>query len=259
MQNKNITKKSKNNTHKKKRFIPGIYNYCDRWCERCPHKDECYLYYKEQARRSQHQLYGEDPDDPDIIMRDILNEFRETQVILNKKLKENKIDIRELRKQGLRFEKPRSFDFENKLAIKISQEYFNKTHKFLENFYKKYYNFLQEYNIEIGIDDIKDEIEVISWYHNMLPSKVWHIYYEYQNWKDEKDRKYKNMIKEDLPKYYDLIYKCYKKSVKSLKSLSSKRTEMQKEANDLLKILNKFNNELKKDFKSIALSHKKRN
>jgi len=23
------------------RFIPGIYNYCDRWCERCPQTSRC--------------------------------------------------------------------------------------------------------------------------------------------------------------------------------------------------------------------------
>ena len=25
-------------------FIPGIYNYCDRWCERCPMTDRCLLF-----------------------------------------------------------------------------------------------------------------------------------------------------------------------------------------------------------------------
>jgi len=24
-----------------KRLIPGIYNYCDRWCERCPQTHRC--------------------------------------------------------------------------------------------------------------------------------------------------------------------------------------------------------------------------
>src|SRR4030042_3705122 len=24
-----------------KRFVPGIYNYCDRWCERCPQTSHC--------------------------------------------------------------------------------------------------------------------------------------------------------------------------------------------------------------------------
>src|SRR5262245_12410315 len=31
------------------RFIPGIYNYCDRWCERCPLSHRCLNYASEQA------------------------------------------------------------------------------------------------------------------------------------------------------------------------------------------------------------------
>src|ERR1043165_3814334 len=30
-------------------FISGIYNYCDRWCERCPLTSRCLLYATEQA------------------------------------------------------------------------------------------------------------------------------------------------------------------------------------------------------------------
>ncbi|MCB0550950.1 MAG: hypothetical protein KDD19_25495 [Phaeodactylibacter sp.] len=28
--------------------IPGIYNYCDRWCERCSFTSRCLLYAQEQ-------------------------------------------------------------------------------------------------------------------------------------------------------------------------------------------------------------------
>jgi hypothetical protein len=31
------------------RFISGIYNYCDRWCERCPLSSRCLTYAMEQA------------------------------------------------------------------------------------------------------------------------------------------------------------------------------------------------------------------
>jgi hypothetical protein len=44
------------------RFIEGIYNYCDRWCERCSFTSRCMLYAMEE----------EDRDDPDA--HDIRNE-----------------------------------------------------------------------------------------------------------------------------------------------------------------------------------------
>jgi hypothetical protein len=45
-------------------FISGIYNYCDRWCERCSFSSRCFLYATEQA--------DSDFDDPEV--RDITNE-----------------------------------------------------------------------------------------------------------------------------------------------------------------------------------------
>ncbi len=45
-------------------FISGIYNYCDRWCERCQFTSRCFLYATEQA--------DEDLADPET--RDISNE-----------------------------------------------------------------------------------------------------------------------------------------------------------------------------------------
>lgn len=33
-------------------FITGIYNYCDRWCERCPLTARCLLFHQEQAPQS---------------------------------------------------------------------------------------------------------------------------------------------------------------------------------------------------------------
>src|SRR5213592_3231480 len=32
------------------RFISGIYNYCDRWCERCPLSNRCLNYAMEKER-----------------------------------------------------------------------------------------------------------------------------------------------------------------------------------------------------------------
>jgi len=44
------------------RFISGVYNYCDRWCERCPLTSRCLTYTMERE---------EDVGDP--ASRDITN------------------------------------------------------------------------------------------------------------------------------------------------------------------------------------------
>jgi hypothetical protein len=45
------------------RFIPGIYNYCNRWCERCPHTARCLLFA--HVRYYEDVAAGRDALDPD--------------------------------------------------------------------------------------------------------------------------------------------------------------------------------------------------
>src|ERR1051326_396050 len=55
-------------------LVSGIYNYCDRWCERCAFTSRCLLYATEQA----------DPDANDPEVRDLNNAkfWRKMQEIL---------------------------------------------------------------------------------------------------------------------------------------------------------------------------------
>ena len=72
------------------RFISGVYNYCDRWCERCPLTSRCLTYAMEQ----------EDAGDP--ASRDITNRafwqrlegiLREAHEMLDEILRERGIEL----------------------------------------------------------------------------------------------------------------------------------------------------------------------
>lgn len=45
------------------RFIEGIYNYCDRWCERCPFASRCLNYAQLQMMEDER---GFDPTERDV-------------------------------------------------------------------------------------------------------------------------------------------------------------------------------------------------
>jgi len=73
------------------RFISGVYNYCDRWCERCPLTSRCLTYAMEQE---------EDAGDP--TSRDITNRafwdrleviLREAHEMLDEILRERGIEL----------------------------------------------------------------------------------------------------------------------------------------------------------------------
>jgi hypothetical protein len=66
------------------RFISGIYNYCDRWCEQCRFSDRCLVYHQEQRTLERHRLAGEDPDDPEVFVRDLEATLGQTLSMLEK-------------------------------------------------------------------------------------------------------------------------------------------------------------------------------
>jgi hypothetical protein len=73
------------------RFISGIYNYCDRWCERCPLTSRCVVFATEREQ---------DTEDP--ASRDINNQafwtrlgemFQEAQEMLHEMMRERGIEL----------------------------------------------------------------------------------------------------------------------------------------------------------------------
>jgi len=72
-------------------FISGIYNYCDRWCERCPFTAHCLVYATEKE---------DDDDNPE--SRDIRNDafwqklesiFKQTQEMITAWAEESGVDL----------------------------------------------------------------------------------------------------------------------------------------------------------------------
>jgi hypothetical protein len=78
------------------RFIAGIYNYCDRWCERCRFTDRCRVYAAEQKQWERHLLRGEDPEDPAIAAQDVADSLSESIRMLTEIAAERGIDLEAL-------------------------------------------------------------------------------------------------------------------------------------------------------------------
>src|SRR6185436_10815933 len=79
-------------------LISGIYNYCDRWCERCPLSSRCLLYATEQE---------DDDNSPET--RDIQNEafwkklasiFQETREMVLEWAQEDELHLRKKRRRA---------------------------------------------------------------------------------------------------------------------------------------------------------------
>src|SRR5690606_26778605 len=142
-------------------IIPSIYNYCDRWCEKCAFTELCTVGLDTYVNNK----------NPEIHFKDFAKIFEESlnsiKAVIDDELTKMGLDPEEFEKEAIK-ELPKLKETQNKAKshplFVLSDKYFNNTHKFLEaNYYK----------VKTPIDDDKTEIyETIQWYHTMIPAKA---------------------------------------------------------------------------------------
>ena len=163
------------------RFIPGIYNYCDRWCERCFLTSRCMTY----------AIDAEDNNDPS--SRDLNNKvfwerlhaiFRQTAEMLNELASEMNIDLTSLDKESLSESVSHQIDeADNHALVRASRQYIQMADEWFESEYSLFEQKEDELNslLGIGIDEIKlhseadsirNAVEVIRWYQHQIYVKL---------------------------------------------------------------------------------------
>jgi hypothetical protein len=200
-----------------KKFIPGIYNYCDRWCEHCSFRDRCFLYNKEKARMEEHIQKGEEPFDMEIVLKDVKESFTETRELISKYAQEQGIELDSLPEVEYK-----TVDVERHPLYKLAHKYMDVTHKFLKELRK----ILEAEGISLAdrieivaspeesIDKLKQLAswyEIIAWYHTLIPAKVYRALAK-EITDDEEVRKFEQ---EDAEKSVRVAYIGLMKSMKA--------------------------------------------
>lgn len=152
-------------------LISGIYNYCDRWCERCPLTSRCLVFATEQ----------EDNDWPE--SHDIRNEafwrklsdiFQETREMISEWAKEAGVElVAPTEEDHARYKRKRQL-VDNHPLTKAGKKYANAAH-----------DWLRELDQTIEVSDLRstesdredcerleDAREVIQWYQYQIAVKT---------------------------------------------------------------------------------------
>lgn len=155
------------------RFIEGIYNYCDRWCERCPLTSRCLLYATEQL------------DEPDPAERDIRNEafwrrlqdtFQITHDLITSWAEERGIDLnsydieavaKEIRRRRKRTEENEMSQAASDYAKEV-EDWFKRESDIVERIEKA----SEKYNADNNDHRIADSLAVIRWYQFQIAVKI---------------------------------------------------------------------------------------
>ena len=139
-------------------LISGIYNYCDRWCERCPLTSRCLVYATEQ----------EDDDSPQ--NRDLRNEafwrklsaiFQETREMIVDWAQNAGIDFNAFAEEDEARHKRKRQLVDNHPLTRAGKKYANTAT-----------DWFREFDQMLEVSDLEDAREVIQWYQYQIAVKT---------------------------------------------------------------------------------------
>ncbi len=142
-------------------LISGIYNYCDRWCERCTMKKHCSIYYMELDEDNNSATEIKDNLDR---VSDI---FSLTMEMLQEVADEMGLDLSDLPEVDIPEHIPS--ELEN-----IANAYGEQINKWLIANHESFREYAEKLSLvnEGKADNILDAMMIINWYSSMIGAKI---------------------------------------------------------------------------------------
>ena len=143
-------------------FISGIYNYCDRWCERCEFTSRCRVYADERESEE-----DDDPSDMDAVVAKLKTVFAEAKEMLLEKAEELGIDPYAMSDEEFAEIRARQKQFvDSDELARLAEKYWRSAREILE----MNAAWLAELETEDNI--AADVMAVISWYLFFISVKI---------------------------------------------------------------------------------------
>ncbi len=154
-------------------FIPGIYNYCDSWCERCPFTRQCRCFDPRQETA--------ESDSKETILETLHNSLQEAMNSLRNHVEQQGLDWEVFQREAANtvIEKPSSTQQQDRL-VEIAKEYGASAQEWLEEHQDKLRARGNELTAQLhmGMDvmergvQLADSLEVIQWYLFFIQAKL---------------------------------------------------------------------------------------
>lgn len=139
-------------------LISGIYNYCDRWCERCPLTSRCLVYATEQEDND--SLESHDTRN-EAFWRKLGAIFQETRELIVTWAQEAGTNLSATTEEDEARHKRKRQLVDNHPLTKAGKKYANAAS-----------DWFREFDQTIEVNDVEDAREVIQWYQYQIAVKT---------------------------------------------------------------------------------------
>lgn len=231
-------------------FIPGIYNYCDRWCEKCEQRLHCmsYVMGKKIEEKGGFNFDKEVAREDENVWKRLKEVFESTYKVLHELAQERGIKVEDIYKAENIEKEFWGEDFENQLrgeksdrlieksdVIRISMIYECVADRCLE----KIYEFIDSKEEEKeGLDETLD---IVNWYLDLIQAKMRHALYNfYHHQKECGQEEYNGAAKVALISV--------ERSINGWKALAVHCPDQEKEIGHVLMILAQLDKEIEELF-----------
>ena len=172
-------------------YIPGIYNYCDRWCERCPFTSRCLTYSMEQEQRRERP---EGEDNMGAALKTVSQNFKLALEMVKEDCEQRGMDFDQIQKQaqedarkGREANRQRRKKRRVNPLVKGAEKYWKGVDKWFKSHQKtlkakgsELVSMLKmelpgqtPQQIEAVAKDLNDAIDVIRWYQYFISAKLY--------------------------------------------------------------------------------------
>lgn len=155
-------------------IIPGIHNYCDRWCERCPLANRCTVFHMENKMRNSESGSEQTENTWD----DVSTMLSVAAKLLSEQIEEKGIDVDELEVIAKNVKPSLHYNPKEAKAVKLANEYSTNLAEWMKvNRDKVFEKHLLLNDIKSAkSDSITDAFEVINYYLILVSSKTYRAF-----------------------------------------------------------------------------------
>ncbi|MBN1554610.1 MAG: hypothetical protein JXA11_07680 [Phycisphaerae bacterium] len=226
-------------------FVEGIYNYCDRWCERCDKTAVCRVFYDEQKSLRRRKRRGEDGDGIEADLKDVSRSFRKVGRLLARYAKTHNLDLDEIKRNAaLTDPHPHEDQIENHPLVREADEYSKRIPPLLEQLEPAYDDERDEtadraayMNVKRDVNTLKsihDACEVLAWDWPLVRVKTRRVMNSWFEAADEAEEDYRKIHRHDAEMTADLIRRCLQRDKLALLSIYEWDEQFQDTAIELL-------------------------
>ncbi len=232
---------------KRERFISGIYNYCDRWCQRCEHTKRCRVYRDEQRVMRRHKSKGEDPHDMEVVFKDVSRSFEKVMRMITRDAKARGIDLDEIIRESKNVDLETDRDrVEAHPLCREAKRFMDQCGELLERL-KPIFNdarsdainraeFMDVEDEADALTDVREAFEVLNWDYHLIYVKIKRALGGLFESEDEDDDDFRDSSRSDAAGSASVARRCLMRDKAALLAIYEWDEQIQDTAIDLLAI-----------------------